>query len=345
MKPDSAIEPLRLAESSEAPTVQTAIPTASAEQRLGEIQSSTAESTLLQEVGRLVVALNRAYPEPKNNWSDRAYAKVKSVTNYIGIPGLIIAAIFPVYNLVDASVNYLNKEFVHSVYTAYAMELLEHGEIERADQVISDLEYADKHDVKTLYANAKVLTKMAIKQGKRQQEATDRTNVLLLLQRGKSPWFPRVGKKDEIFDLELGLVDIDIQLQKYDDAFKRIEDLEKSVGGVALWWQPWSGHSPRQKSPEQLGQLLLRKGTVYVLQFHYPEAEANLKQALDLLKSDIDRSSLAECYFQTGKLYQFMSKSDVAVQNYAQALRMFESLNDSYALLKGLQQSWDDSSK
>jgi tetratricopeptide (TPR) repeat protein len=275
---------------------------------------------LSKQLGELVALLRKAYPEAKPSWFDPIYEKVKSFANYVGIPGLIIAAILPVYTLVASSIDYLNKIFVESVYTSYATDLLSQGETERADKVLADLDYAQKHDVKTLYTNAKILTQMAIKQGKRQQEATDRSNILLRLQKGKTIFFPKVGKRDEIFDLELGLADIDIQLQGYKSAEDRLEKLRVGAANKLL--------------PDQDGQILLRKGTIAVLQFRTDDAKSFLDSARSKLDGPKEQESLAECNFQLGKLYQFLNDDPTAEKYYLQARKTFESQADNYSLLK-----------
>lgn len=234
--------------------------------------------------------------------------------------GLIIAAILPVYTLVTSSVDYLNKNFVQSVYTSYATDLLSQGETERADKVLTDLDYGEKHDVKTLYTNAKILTQMAIKQGKRQQEATDRINILLRLQRDKPIFFPKVGKRDEIFDLELGLADIDIQLQGYKSAEDRLKRLREGTASKLL--------------PYQDGQILLRQGTIAVLQFRTDEAKGFLEAARSKFDGPKEQDSLAECNFQLGKMYQFLNDDPNAEKYYLQAQKTFESQADNYSLLK-----------
>jgi tetratricopeptide (TPR) repeat protein len=275
---------------------------------------------LSKQLGELVAVLRKAYPEPKSSRFNRIYDKVKSVANYVGIPGLIIAAILPVYTLVTSSIDYLNKNFVQSVYTSYAMDLLSQGETERADKVLADLDYAQKHDVKTLYTNAKIITQMAIKQGKRQQEATDRTNILLRLQRDKSIFFPKVGKRDEIFDLELGLADIDIQLQGYKSAENRLKRLRDAAANKLL--------------PYQEGQILLRQGTIAVLQFRTEDAKSLLNSAVKKFEGLKEQGSLAESHFQLGKLYQFLNDDPAAEKYYLLARETFESQADNYSLLK-----------
>jgi tetratricopeptide (TPR) repeat protein len=254
---------------------------------------------------------------------DRFYARFKQFATYVGMPSVLIAAVIPVYNLSTAFRDYQTKLFVRSQYSAYANGLLESGQLDRAGHVMSEIDAADKFDARAQYANAKLLTRIAIVQGKRQQEAIDRTNVLLLIQTNRPFYFPRLGGPDEILDLELALVDVQLQLQMFEEASSRLDSLLTRHGSAA----------PQVST----GRILLRRGAMRALRFDGPGASADLTNAVDVLARHNRRAEMAETYFQLAKLAQLTANDrKTALDFYSRARKLFDALGDRYGLIKVL---------
>jgi len=60
--------------------------------------------------------LQKAFPEKQSKWYESIYENISVFVKYIGIPGLIIAALVPLYNLTNTALEYRNKSFVRDIY-------------------------------------------------------------------------------------------------------------------------------------------------------------------------------------------------------------------------------------
>ena len=250
------------------------------------------------------------------------------------MPSVLIAAVIPVFNLSSALRDYQVKLFVRNQYSTYANTLLEAGQLDRASKVMSEIDATDKFDARSQYATAKLLTRIAIVQGKRQQEAIDRTNVLLMIQNHRPFYFPRLGGQDELLDLELALLDIQIQLQLFDEASSRIESLMRTY--------------PASVSRVNHARIIVRRGTLKALRFDTAVAKQDLTDAAEALEG-VKPAELAESFFQLAKLYQLNANDrKKAMELYARSRELFERLGDKFGLIKVLNNTgmlyidWED---
>jgi tetratricopeptide (TPR) repeat protein len=132
--------------------------------------------------------------------------------------------------------------------------------------------------------------------------------------------FPSLGGRREVFDLELSLLDIDINLQRYPSARERIKVLKESIREL--------------RAMDLEGQVLLREAQVDVLTFNLSSAERTLTSLIPTLKNSGDKATLAEAYFQYAKALQFRSKTSEALTSYQEARELFEKTSDRQGLLR-----------
>jgi tetratricopeptide (TPR) repeat protein len=267
---------------------------------------------------RLVTVLERAHPDKPKRWLDKAYDKVAFGAKYIGIPGLVLAAILPTYNLVNDLIEYRNNQYLSRTYSDFAARLLERNELERASAILADLSSGTHKSVEHRYLQAKILAKVALYQSRRQVEAEDRIALLLEIHRNRGWLFPNLGGERELLDLEVALVDIDISLQRYAEAERKLKTLE--APGRPLTDVTRAG-------------LQLRWGQISILTFK-DDAEDILSRALPPLQKAGDPLTLAETWFQLAKARQFSSKDDAALEAYDKAQELYTAKNDRYNLLR-----------
>ncbi|KLU23123.1 hypothetical protein EOS_27275 [Caballeronia mineralivorans PML1(12)] len=246
------------------------------------------------------------------------YTRVQQFAKYVGIPSLIIAAMMPAYNLASGLVDYSNRTYVQKVQTAYAFELLNKGEIDRANFILTEIPSTEKFDVATFYAKAKVLLKRAIKQGREQDHAQDIASVLVDLYENRPFLFPKVGTGDEIIDLRLDLVEVDIQRGNYIQADNMLRSL--NIKGVS--------------NGLYSGRVGIKTAEILTLQVRTVEA----RKVLYSIKSVIDKqgtsSDMADLYFLLGKTYQFDHDNDKAVGFYEKAQKLYEAAGDFGSIVK-----------
>ena|SRR3990170_4321118 len=121
------------------------------------------QETLRNELTELIRLLKKQHSDEAGTaWYERTYGRFKQIVKYVGMPGVLIAAVIPVYNISAALRDYQVKLFVRSQYSAYANTLLEAGELDRASKMMSEIDAADKFEASAQYAAAKLLTRIAI---------------------------------------------------------------------------------------------------------------------------------------------------------------------------------------
>lgn len=264
--------------------------------------------------------LKRVYPEQPPRWYNRLHKRVDAFAKYVGMPALLLAAVVPVYNMFSALAEYNKKEMLNAAYSEYITELLASGETSRAEALLKDLQDADKQSTTLRYLKAKTVALAAILRGLDHESAEDTINVLLRLNR-KWPRFSHGATRErEMSELELSLIDIDLLLQRYEIANRRLAALEESPELSAL--------------PLGAAHIRLRRGVMAVLQHQYAAAGAELEQALKQFRGAGDQSLIAECEFNLGKVNQFSSQYNVASVHYEAAKHIYESRNDRLGSLR-----------
>jgi tetratricopeptide (TPR) repeat protein len=277
------------------------------------------KNELQSDVQRLISALEKTYATKPKQWYETVYDKVSFFTKYIGIPGLVLASLLPTYNVISSIIEYKNGQYLSEVYSSYTKTLLERNEIDRANAILSDLKTEAQKSVENRYLQAKVLARMALYQSRRQVEAEDRINLLLEIHRNRGVFFPSLGGEQEVFELEMSLVDIDVSLQRYDAAERRLQQLQSGPLGVAR---------------ANIAAIQLRRGQISVLTFKIDAAERNLISALPVFQQLQDSLSLGEAWFQLAKARQFASKSDESLDAYNKAREVFQARDDKFNLLR-----------
>lgn len=101
-------------------------------------------------------------PLKPKSWYEIAYGRIVTIAKYVGIPGLIIAAVAPTQKLVSDLIENQNKSTIETVYLNYAERLIAEGSIDRANKLLATLENQKAFDARLQYYRAKVLIAMAI---------------------------------------------------------------------------------------------------------------------------------------------------------------------------------------
>jgi tetratricopeptide (TPR) repeat protein len=296
---------------SESPRISIAI----ADPARSSVKTPIKPATALAEIHQILL---RAFPDRKKTFWERLYEAVHNGVKFVGIPAVIIAAISPLTDVWEAYVENHNKQLLIDTYTTYGNELLAHGDIDRASNVMGSLEVAQKRDVKTQYAMARISSSQAIKQGKNYQNAADQIELLLRLQRSGGFFFPRLGGPNELLDLQLVLIDIDLKRGEWNDAERKMNAFAKEIES--------------DTSTFAQSGLLLRRGTLAVLRNQFRTAQNYLRRALVNLRHAQRSDLLAECYFELGKSYQFDHDYRSALVFYDSARSTFERVGDKFAL-------------
>src|ERR1700740_282400 len=107
--------------------------------------SASADRTIIAELRKIKAILEP--PKPKK-WYDKAYGKIVTITKYVGIPGLIIAAIGPSQKLISGAIEHQNKALIQQVYLDYASKLMSEGAIDRANKLLATLENQKDFDAR-----------------------------------------------------------------------------------------------------------------------------------------------------------------------------------------------------
>jgi tetratricopeptide (TPR) repeat protein len=264
-------------------------------------------------------ALNRGFPPRPRRLYERVYSVITGFLRYVGLPAAILAAVVPVHNLAKEYFAYRNRDYMRRTYGRYAAELLESGEIDRANTVATWLEKIGEYDVQTQYTKTKIVTLMAIRQGRRHDEAEDMISILLRLNEDAGPLFPRLGAKNELVDLRLRLSDIHIQRTRYDKAEQVLSELDR--------------HPEVVRDVLLSAEVALRRGQIAVLTFHLETAKNLLKGAVSALGAGGAAEALADAEFSLGKAYQFSNEFDEALGHYDTARQSYEKVHNRYGLL------------
>jgi len=276
--------------------------------------------SLYSRLDVLIATLERAYPDKPSHWYEKLHDKVVFFAKYVGLPSVLLAAIVPSYELIKAFIDHRNTKYVQGMYAQHAQSLLEKGEVDRASLLLADLKDGAQNRVENQYVQAKILAKEALTHGRRQLEAQDRIYLLLSLHKDRPFFFPSLGGRREVFDLELSLVDIDINLQRYPSGKERIRALKESTKNL--------------KARDLEAQVLLREAEIDVLTFNLSSAEQKLASIIPTLQNSGDRGNLAEAHFQLAKALQFQSKTSEALTSYQHARELFEKTSDRQGLLR-----------
>jgi|GEM_PF-3204625 len=276
----------------------------------------------------VIEILTRAYPLRPIQWYERVYGVLQTLLKYVGIPALVLASVAPVISAFEGYREYRNKKYLNATYAQCAEDLLSRGSVERARALMTDLEAAEKRDVRAQYMFAKVATMEAIKRGRNYQEAEDRANVLLRLHQNRDWLFPAFGGASEVADLQLALADIHIQLGRYAQAEQILKNLApRPVPASTLAGRP-------QGNALLDAEILLRYGTMAVLRYQFPKAIGTLIPAAAVFGRSHRSDLSAEAEFQLAKAYQFAYQPDNALRHYELAKRSYLARQDDWGLLK-----------
>jgi tetratricopeptide (TPR) repeat protein len=278
---------------------------------------SLGERTIVTELER---RQNTLEPTKSRRWYDRFYTIVLAIGKYVGIPGIIIAAIAPSQKLITAWVEYENKMLIETVYLDYISTLLKEGSFDRADILIQTLEKHKDFDARLQYYKAKTLVTIAIQQGKQYMTAFDTASILTEIASRRTLFFPTVGGTDDLIDLNFALVDIQIQQQKYADALSKIQHLSKDT--------------QLEKSPLLIPNAEYRLGTIGVLRYEIPEAKTHLTKSIDMATKINQKLLVANATFQLAKAYQFDGDGSTALTFYQEAVKYYEELSDKFDMLR-----------
>jgi hypothetical protein len=148
---------------------------ASESRLLSSKASAAAARTIITELQKIKAILEPARPK---QWYDKVYSKIVTITKYVGVPGLIIAAIGPTQKLISDVIEHQNKTLIQRVYLDYASTLMSEGAIDRANKLLATLENQKDFDARLQYYKAKVLIAMAIQQARNFSEAFDTAQIL-----------------------------------------------------------------------------------------------------------------------------------------------------------------------
>jgi tetratricopeptide (TPR) repeat protein len=272
---------------------------------------------IISELKKIRAQLER---KPAKKWYDKLYNVAILFAKYVGIPGVIIAAIGPTQKLASDLIEHQNKALIERVYLDYASGLLAEGSIDRANRLLATLEAQKDFDARLQYYKAKTLIAMAIQQGRNYTEAFDTASILTKIADQRTPFFPSLGATDDLIELNLALVDIDTAQQNYSSAKEKLTRLENNPTFV--------------KSSILIPNIEYRLGVLDVLQYNFPGAQSHLLKALSFIHDASQQLLQANATFQLAKAYQFNGDHATALSRYKDALRIYESLPDKFGLLR-----------
>lgn len=259
-------------------------------------------------------------PKTPKSWYERAYSTIATVAKYVGIPGVIIAAIGPTQKLASDLIDHQNKSLIQRVYLDYVSQLISEGSIDRANKLLGTLENQKDFDARLQYYKAKVLIAMAIQQARNYTEAFDTATILTQISEQKTPFFPSVGTTEDLIELNVALVDIDIAQQRYGQAREKLAAI--------------AANKRFQKSSMAQPSVEYRLGSLDVLQYNISSAKVHLLRALDVARKDSNKLLVANATFQLAKANQFGGDHTTALQLYQEAAKIYESLPDKFGLLR-----------
>lgn len=271
-------------------------------------------------VGELKKISTLLEPKSPNTWYERLYGRVFTVAKYVGIPGVLIAAIGPTQKLASDLVEYQNKTTIQNVYLDHVETLISEGSIDRANKLLTTLENQKNFDARLQYYRAKVLIAMAIQQGRNYTEALDTVTILTDIAKHKTIFFPAIGTEDDLLNLNLAAIDIDIAQQNYQQARLKIA----SVGD----------NNKFKTSPALVPNIEYRLGTIDVLEYKIDTAKIHLEASIKEAEKLDQKLLTANAKFQLAKATQFGSEHPKALELYSEAADIYEHLPDKFGLLK-----------
>lgn len=278
------------------------------------------ERAIAQELSEIRKLLTDARPSAPRHWYDRIYARVVLFAKYVGIPGIILAAIGPVEKLASDVVEHHNKNFIQTTYLDYSSYLLAQGAIERANNLLAILEDQKDFDTRLQYYKAKTLIAMAIQQGRNYTGAYDTAKILTTIQDNKDIFFPSFGGVEELLELKMALIDIDIAQQRYTEARSQLDAA--------------ADNKELQVSKLLDSNVQYRLGVLSVLQFRLGDAKQYLEAAIQGAIKTGQKPLEANATFNLAKSYQFGGKPDAALEIYGQSQKLYEAIADQFGLLR-----------
>jgi tetratricopeptide (TPR) repeat protein len=280
----------------------------------------SSERQILHEMRGLISVLKATQTKKPTKWYERFHERVTFFVKYIGIPGVIIAAIGPVQKLGQEWIEHHNKKYIQTTYIDYATELLKQGSIDRANKLLVTLENQKDFDSRLQYYKAKILIAMAIQQARNYTEAYDTAKILVSIQESKDFFFPSVGGVDDLIELKMALVDIDTAQQRYPEARSSLSAMERDIALSA--------------SRLLRANIEYRYGVLDVLQFNLPSAEKHLMVARENARTTNLNLLAANAAFQLAKARQFAGNHASALALYESAKEEFSQLGDQFGLLR-----------
>lgn len=277
------------------------------------------DKEILKSLRDIYITLERAHPKKDTSWHHRFYEGLTRFAKYIGAPALVLAAILPVINLFQLTIDTNNKKHFKSVYESYVHELLMKGEMDRANNLLLDFENREKQDIKIQYLHAKLLIERAIKLGVYPEKAEDGVKILLALNKNKPFLFPSFGGASEDIFLSFSLVDIYTQTQDYSKAYSLLEKISKY-----------------NFSSIEKGIYYLKLSTLDVLTYKSKSDDSNVKSAINILSKTNRIDLINESKFQLSKHYQFSNDNLNAMKIYNSVEESYRAANDNRGLIKVL---------
>src|SRR5258708_7234391 len=141
-------------------------------------RSSLEDRRAIEELQKIRKSLE---PKIPRRWYEKFYATTLTLAKYVGIPGLIIAAIGPTQKFATDLIDHQNKALIQRVYLDYVSTLIAEGSIDRANKLLGTLENQKDFDARLQYYKAKVLIAMAIQQARNYTEAFDTAPIFSML--------------------------------------------------------------------------------------------------------------------------------------------------------------------
>ncbi|AIW15927.1 hypothetical protein VITU102760_14070 [Vibrio tubiashii] len=114
----------------------------------------------ISRLNKTIKSLKNNEPEPKS-----LLERLSFILRIIGIPAVLIAAIVPVFNLVDASLVQINQRHLESIYNQRISELLESKNQELATQLLESTNNLKMDDIYFQHSQSKVLVKQVESNG------------------------------------------------------------------------------------------------------------------------------------------------------------------------------------
>jgi tetratricopeptide (TPR) repeat protein len=279
-----------------------------------------ASRRLSGQLKNLSSLIREAAPKKPRKWYEKFYEKITFVAKYIGIPGIIIAAVGPIQKLSEEWIEHHNKVYIQTTYLNYVKALLDQGSIDRANKLLITLEGQKDFDSRLQYYKAKVLIAMAIQQARNYSEAYDTAKILTSIQESKDIFFPGMGGVDELIELKMALVDIDTAQQQYQPARNALQLMKDQ--------------KTLQTSRLLASNIEYRYGVLDVLQFNLPSAQSHLLSARQDAQTTNQKLLAANSAFQLAKAYQFAGDHPAALKLYETVEQEFAGVGDQFGMLR-----------